>query len=198
MQPCVEYRSAKHVGVHGMRDSHFGRRVCDLKEHYFIISRRYICKHCEKITAATKQAAVSSATLHGLRVRNSTEDGDAMPQYTFMGYDLRSRSLLPHGYGDDFPAFFTHRSAVDKDVIDLMRPLFDKVLLFVYKNTFARTHTPVLCLFLPLSLLLSLSLFLCPCLAFSLLFLSLFVSFILPFVLALSLSLLFSHTHTNT
>ena len=112
MPPCVECRSAKHVGVHGMRDGHFGRRVCDLKEHYFIISRRYICKHCEKITAATKQAAVSSATVHDLRVRNSTEDGDTTPQYTFMGYDLRSRSLLPHGYGDDFPAFFTHRSAV--------------------------------------------------------------------------------------
>ena len=33
---------------------------------------------------------------------------------------------LPYGHGDLFPAFFTHRSGVDKDIIDLMRPLFNK------------------------------------------------------------------------
>ena len=128
-----------------------------------------------------------------------------MPQYTFMGYDLRSRSLLPHGYGDDFPAFFAHRSAVDKDVIDLMRPLFDKMLLFVYKNTFARTRTPVLCLFLRLSLLLSLSLFslslsrfgssfsLCLCLVHSL-----FCSRTYSLSLSRSLSHTQTHKYTNT
>ena len=49
-------------------------------------------------------------------------------QYSFMGYDARSRQRLPHGYGDEFPAFLTHRGGVDKGVIDLMRPACDKGL----------------------------------------------------------------------
>ena len=113
--------------------------VCDLKEHYFIISRRHICKHCEKITAATKQAAVFSATLHGLRVRNSTEDGDAMPQYTFMGYDLRSRSLLPHGYGDDFQAFFTQ---LFLRMLTTLTHIHTLVVLFVFLSV-TITHVSV-------------------------------------------------------
>jgi hypothetical protein len=49
-----------------------------------------------------------------------------LQQYTFMGYDLQSRQLLPHGYGSKFPAFFTYKAAVDNEIIDLMRPLFNK------------------------------------------------------------------------
>ena len=70
--------------------------VCVLKEHYFIISRRYICKHCEKITAATKQAAVSSATLHGLRVR--TRSRSQSRSVSFTGCHLRSLVSLAFVY----------------------------------------------------------------------------------------------------
>jgi hypothetical protein len=41
-----------------------------------------------------------------------------------MGWDPKSVERLPHGHGEVFPAFLTWRGAVDKRVIDLMRPLF--------------------------------------------------------------------------
>jgi len=49
--------------------------------------------------------------------------GEELPPYTFMGYNARSRERLPDGLGNAFPAFFTHKGAVDMMIIDLMRPL---------------------------------------------------------------------------
>ena len=49
-------------------------------------------------------------------------------QFTFMATDLRSIQRLPYGRGDEFPAFLTHRAAVDFKVIDWMRPLCDRGL----------------------------------------------------------------------
>jgi len=43
-----------------------------------------------------------------------------------MGYNSRSRIHLPYGYGDEYPAFHTVKSAVDLLIINLMRPLFNK------------------------------------------------------------------------
>lgn len=49
-------------------------------------------------------------------------------QFTFMATDLRSTQRLPYGRGDEFPAFLTHRAAVDFKVLDWMRPLCDRGL----------------------------------------------------------------------
>ena len=38
-----------------------------------------------------------------------------------MGWDTESLVLMPHGYGDLFPAFLTPRAGVDKAVLDWMR-----------------------------------------------------------------------------
>ena len=120
MPPCVSCRSASCVGIHGWRDKHFGRRVCSLTTHYFIISRRYICHSCETKTKEIKEAARGV----GLHVVQDTRDSP--PAYTFMGYDARSRQRLPQGKGADFPAFLTHKGAVDMLLVDLMRPFYDK------------------------------------------------------------------------
>ena len=65
------------------------------------------------------------------------------PSYTFIGWDKASLSYLPYGYGDIFPAFLTHRSGVDKHIVDLMRSSFDKgvgyciydvVILCIFSN----------------------------------------------------------------
>ena len=53
-------------------------------------------------------------------------DVDTPPEYTFMGHDQGSTPYLPHGYGDEFPAWLTYRGGLDYSVIDLMRPLLDK------------------------------------------------------------------------
>lgn len=78
MPPCVECESAAEVGVHGFHDSHFGRRVCGLASHYFIISRRYICHCCERKAKAAKVAAQEA----GLDVQEEEEGTDNPPQYT--------------------------------------------------------------------------------------------------------------------
>ena len=46
-------------------------------------------------------------------------------QYTFMGYDHRSTCRLPHGWGDQIPCVFTHKSGVDMEIIGDIRPLFN-------------------------------------------------------------------------
>ena len=45
-----------------------------------------------------------------------------------MGWNTTSIGLLPYGYADEFPVFLIWKAAVDKDVIDLMCPLFNKGL----------------------------------------------------------------------
>jgi len=77
------------------------------------MTRRYICGCCARKAREAKHAAAEAAEAAGLRVEESEESADAPAQYIFMGYDARSRVRLPHGYGDEFPAFLTHRGGVD-------------------------------------------------------------------------------------
>ncbi len=89
-----------------------------LTTNYFIVTQRYICACCAR-RASNINAAVDAAGL-------TVEETILKPQYTFMGYDPRSRIYLPYGYRDVYPAFHTHRGAIDLLIIDLMRPLFNK------------------------------------------------------------------------
>jgi hypothetical protein len=79
-----------------------------MTSHYFVMSRRYMCHSCNRDTSKNSQ--------------ESTQ----IQQSPFMGYHPNSRCRLPFGLGEYFPAFFTHRSAVDMSVIDMMRPFFNK------------------------------------------------------------------------
>ncbi|CAJ1964154.1 unnamed protein product [Cylindrotheca closterium] len=45
-----------------------------------------------------------------------------------MAWNRNTLELYPHGIGQDFPAFLTHRSGVDCLLLGMMRPLFDKGL----------------------------------------------------------------------
>ena len=116
--PCPCCKSARRVGVHAWRDNHFGRRICDLTSHYFVMTCRYICHACQQDHAQVKAAAVRA----GLQI---SDDPMVPPPYTFMGYDAGSTALLPHGHGLTFPAYLTHRGGVDKIIVNLMRPCFD-------------------------------------------------------------------------
>ena len=116
---CPSCGKNDKVGVHGYRTNHFGRRIVSLNSHYFIMSRRYICHGCKEERGKAEAAIAATAEREGINI-------EVIPRtkpYTFMGYNPKSVSLLPFGHGDSFPAFFTHRSGVDKKVIDLMRPL---------------------------------------------------------------------------
>jgi hypothetical protein len=119
--PCPTCGTAQHVRV---KDWPYpGRRVftADARGHYFVCTRRYQCDECRK-------------TEH---------------KSTFYGYDAGSLKLLPCGNGDEFPAVLTHRSGVDKALIDLMVPLFDKgirphslssMLLEIYSKQYYRSY----------------------------------------------------------
>lgn len=100
MKPvCPTCGSSARVGVHAYPKKTYGRRVISLLRNYYIISRRYICHHCEKVTPKVK--------------------------YTFMGYNEDSIKQLPRQYGQYFPAMLTHKLSIDKALLDMMRPLFD-------------------------------------------------------------------------
>jgi hypothetical protein len=104
MPCCPTCESNIAVRPHCWRDNHFGRRVCDLGTHYFAMSRRYICRTCQA----------------------QADDLADDEHYTFMGWNRKSLELLPFGYGDEFPAHLTWKGGVDKQILDLMRPLFNK------------------------------------------------------------------------
>jgi hypothetical protein len=78
-----------------------------------------------------------------------SEIGNVKYKYTFMGWDKQSLPLLEHGLGDEFPTFLTWKAGVDKQVLDLMRPLFDKqvkadtlssILLELHSKEHTRWH----------------------------------------------------------
>ena len=96
--PCPGCNSNCHVGVHGYSKKTLARRVIGLKTYYYIMSRRYICHSCKK---------------------------SKINKYTFCAYNEKSIKKLPRQYGLYFPAMLTHKLAIDKDVLDLMRPSFD-------------------------------------------------------------------------
>jgi hypothetical protein len=98
---CPSCHANSSIGVHGYSHKTIARRVIGLKNHYFILSRRYICHDCEKC------------------------DTEPRPKYTFRAYNEESVKRLPRQKGIDFPAMLTHKLAIDKDLIDMMRPLFD-------------------------------------------------------------------------
>ena len=109
------------VGAHGWRENRFGRRVIGLDTCYFILSRRYICHTCQKQAELQRNVVEAAAAHAGLRV---VSDQPTVVPHTFMGWDPKSVERLPNGHGELFPAFLTWRGALDKRVIDLMRPLF--------------------------------------------------------------------------
>lgn len=120
---CPECLSPKHVRPHGFQNNHFARLVYKMSGHYFVMSRRYICTCC---AAKLKDAAARAADAHGLKIAPVQKETD-IGAGTFMGYDPISRENHPRSYGSDyFPAFFTHRGAVDLSIVDLMRPLYNK------------------------------------------------------------------------
>ena len=122
MPPCVVCKTAEEVSPHDFQATHFGRRVCALTSNYFIITQRYTCACCARRASNTRLVINAAADA----VRLCVEERIIKPQYTFMGYDSRSRIHLPYGYGDEYPAFHTDKGAVDLLIIDLMRPLFNK------------------------------------------------------------------------
>ena len=97
--PCPSCKGNGSIGVHGYSRKTVARRVLGLKTHYFILSRRYICHHCEKLTPK--------------------------PKYSFRGYNEKSIVLLPRQLNLSFPAILTQKLAIDKSIFDIMRPLFD-------------------------------------------------------------------------
>ena len=47
-------------------------------------------------------------------------------QYTHMGWNNKAVALLPNGWVMEFPAFLSHKAAVDNDIIDMMRSIMNK------------------------------------------------------------------------
>ena len=90
-----------------------------MKETYYVVTRRYICRDCED----TKSELVKEMEQQAKDSNGEIEEVNF--KYTFMGWDSDMLPLLKYGLGDEFPAFLTHKAGLDKQVLDWMRPLFD-------------------------------------------------------------------------
>ena len=119
MPPCPTCKSCAQVSPHDFQSSHFARRVCDLDDVYYIMTQRYICYECKGSAIRAGRTVVNEATMSAEPVE------ETQSKYTFMGYDPDSRIELPWGYGDEYPAFHMHKSAISIRLIDWMLPSFN-------------------------------------------------------------------------
>ena len=94
--PCPSCHSNSRIGVHSYSGKTPARRVLGVTSHYFHMTRRYICHHCEKV------------------------DIDPKPKYRFRGYNEESVKHLPHQHGLEMPALLTHKLVIDKQLISMM------------------------------------------------------------------------------
>ena len=127
--PCPNMCGNRSCQFHCWRTNHSGRLAVDFYRHYFIISRRHICRDCEKEAKTAKQAnavATAAAAAAASNADGSFEVVQLMPvpKYTFMAWNKCSINQLPDGLGENFPAYLTHRAAIDLVLLDFMRPLF--------------------------------------------------------------------------
>ena len=120
---CPTCKSNEQVANNGFHHDHFGRVIVGLKETYYVMTRRYCCYSCCKKSKEVAQV-IDQAFINNENV--TVEKAIDELRYNFMGWDEQSLSLLPFGRGSEFPAFLTHKAGVDKLIVDMMRPLFDK------------------------------------------------------------------------
>ena len=113
---CPTCESNSRVGAHSFHKDHLVRQIIGLKQNYFIVSRQCICYDCKIKHDQLKNE---------MMLLDGNVNTTKLPQHIFMGYNEETLSLLPYGYGLHFPAFLSHRSGLDKGIIDLMRPLVD-------------------------------------------------------------------------
>jgi len=110
------------------------------------MSRRYICHGCERAALSKKAREQAAEAALGEAAAATPPPppprADPAEQYTFMGYDARSTCRLPYGWGDEVPCFFTRKSAVDYEIIDDIRPMFNKgVRPESYSDILLEQHT---------------------------------------------------------
>ncbi|XXQ37259.1 SANT domain-containing protein [Plasmodiophora brassicae] len=116
---CRQRRSARQAKPGDYNVVHHswtaGRRVITRDSCYFIVGRTYRCTRCK---------------------------GTKAPSYTFSAYHEGFLAQLPEFIRVQFPAFLTHRSAVDYSVIEEMRSLTEQgVSIEGYHRMLLEWHT---------------------------------------------------------
>jgi hypothetical protein len=101
------------------------RRVVAMTEVYYVMSRRFKCRACEK-------------------ERNGHPENKV--KYTFSSYDPYVLATLPRFISSKFPACFSSRSGLDGEVVNSMRSLFDKGISpkqmesLIWENHYRKYH----------------------------------------------------------
>jgi hypothetical protein len=86
---------------------HPARRIFTLQSAYYVMTRRYRCTECASVAILEPEKKKK-------------------PSQTFMGWDLDSLPLINFGRGRQFPAYLTHKSGIDKTLLDLLRALIPR------------------------------------------------------------------------
>ena len=107
--PCCKRRES--VIVHGFHSNHVGRLVGGITRNYYILSRRYRCTDCKDKAEQFKRQINHAG--------NAIIEHEKL-QYTFMAWNQHTLPLYPKRLSEEFPAFLTHRAALDIQAIDLM------------------------------------------------------------------------------
>jgi hypothetical protein len=137
---CPSCKQRKGVGNNGFRKNHFGRLIVGMDTTYYVITRQYRCYDCERKRNDLCGSTAMEAALRESGV--SVEKTVDKLEYTFMAWDKRIIPLYPYGIGMDFPAILTWRAGVDKLVVAMMRPLFNKgVKPAQFANMLLELHT---------------------------------------------------------
>ena len=105
---------------HGFINSQIGCKTVGLSESYVIITCHYKCAAHE-----ARNKGIELNMEEEANKSNSGEKQNVKLTYIFMGWDSQSLPLIASG--DELPAIFTWRAGLDKTLIHMMRPKFDKI-----------------------------------------------------------------------
>jgi hypothetical protein len=89
---------------------HPAQKFLTFDSHYYVLMCQYHCGHCEGANKDPEKAE--------------------KVEYLFQGYQAESMKLFKHHIQESYPAVLTHRNAVDKVLVDMLRPVTDKGLSF--------------------------------------------------------------------
>jgi hypothetical protein len=106
MPPCKNCKCARNVCQHSW-PKHPARRVFTATGCYYVMTRRFACNAC-------------------IEDAKSVDVKSEKPSQTFMGWDSDSLAHMAYGRGERFPAILSRKSAVDKDVLNLLRAVMNR------------------------------------------------------------------------
>lgn len=128
---CISCGKNHDVVPHSFQTNHPARRIITFDTYYFLMSRTYRCKVCEKFNKSDNDTR--RPVVDGQQAMPGTQVGrqkGKRTQYTFMGSHEDCLKRCRHFVRESFPAVLSAKSGLDKVLASSLRPLSDRGLSF--------------------------------------------------------------------